>query len=295
MSGEVARTPVDLAVFDVDDVVIDTDHACDVAERSVEAPLSRHLPAATAEAVTRRFAHHYEILRVQLRHPTHAKTHEYAAYEARVRAWQAGVVADGHEVKIWSRDVMLAVALEDHGVPVTRALVDEVTAHYWRVMTAASVVQADARAVISRLLATGIPVHLATNSDGFLWLDEAAHTFRYDPPRARALKLQRLALVSELGLSIDDVTVGDPIGKPRPEFFDAVLSAAAARSGRTAELTRTWAIGDSLTNDVMPLVERGAHGAWLVRKNGPAALRPLEGHRRVVVVPDLFALDAVLG
>lgn len=293
MSSRDPATPA-LVVFDVDDVLIDTDHACGVAEGSVREPLARHFPGPIAEELTRRFAHHYEILRVQLRHPTTAKTAEYAAYEARIRAWQAGVVDEGFEVKIWSRDTMLTVALEDLGLPVTRALVDEVTGHYWRVMTDATTLQADARDLITKLTARGVVVHLATNSDGFLVFDDDAKTFRYDPSHARTRKLERLALITELGLGRSDVTVGDPIGKPRPEFFDAVLADVAAKTGRTPEIAESWAIGDSLTNDVMPLVERGARGVWLLRRGGPPAMSPLAGHPRVVVVPDLWPVEALM-
>src|SRR5262245_4212989 len=121
-------------LFDVDDVVIDTDAAGAAAERSVADPLSKLLSEELAERVARGLSEGYEPLRRQLRRPAGERPDEFVAHEAKIRRWQTGILAAGHELKLWSRDSLLAIALEDAGIAVRGELVTPAVDHYWRVL-----------------------------------------------------------------------------------------------------------------------------------------------------------------
>ena len=146
---------------------------------------------------------------------------------------------------------------------------------------------------IERFRTLGAHVHLATNSDGFLIFDEGAQTFLYDPEDAVAKKRARLGVVQEVGVLPEDVSVGDPIGKPAPAFFEAVLQEIKKR-GCSAPLDRAVCIGDSLVNDVLPLMALGVtRGVWLLKEHtGPSVAVP--EHPGVIKLRDLRELEAAL-
>jgi FMN phosphatase YigB (HAD superfamily) len=286
---------IEYVVFDVDDVVIDTDAAGAAAEASVYEPLSKHLSAEQARRATDGLAEGYEILRRQLRSPAGEVAEEYTIHLEKIRRWQRGVLEAGHEIKQWSRDSLLAIALEECGAPVFQDVVTSAVDRYWSVLAQQTRVTEDAKRLISLLQSRGIAVHLATNSDGFLVFDESSRSFRYDPEDAVKKKIARLGKVSELGLSERDISVGDPIGKPKAAFFEKTLAELGAKLGKIIDVTRVYAVGDSLTNDVLPLVELGAAGgAWLVRKNAGRAPTVLADNRKVTVVGSLDDLRGVL-
>lgn len=282
---------IELVLFDVDDVVIDTDAACAAAERSVAEPLAEYLPRAVAEQVAAGLSEGYEILRRQLRRPAGERPEEFVAQETKIKYWQRGVLEAGHELKLWSRDSLLAIALENAGVVVRGELVSAAVDHYWRVLAEQTRVYEDAKSIISFLRVQGIAVHLSTNSDGFLSFDAARGLFAYDPEDAVRKKIARLSSLRELGLSAVDVSVGDPIGKPKRAFYEKVLREVSVKLGRTIDPARVFPTGDSLTNDVLPVIELGAgSGAWLVRKS--AGVAPLDEHPGVSRISSLADLTA---
>lgn len=289
---------IDYVLFDVDDVVIDTDAAGAAAERSVAEPLSKYLPREVAERVASGLSEGYELLRRQLRRPAGERPEEFVAHEAKIRRWQSGVLGAGHELKLWSRDSLLAIALEAAGVEVREELVVPAVDHYWRVLAEQTRVMADAVRIIQHLRARGIHVHLSTNSDGFLSFDGARGCFAYDPEEAVRKKIARLSCLAELGLSAIDVSVGDPIGKPKRAFYEKVLDELSRKIGAPVDPSRLLPVGDSLTNDVLPLFELGTNsGAWLVRASGAnagALPTPLAEHPGVVKIASLDQLRSEL-
>jgi FMN phosphatase YigB (HAD superfamily) len=232
-------------VFDVDDVLIDLHAAEPPAEAALAAALVEPLGADDAARVGERFHATVSALRADL-----------------VRA--PGAIAAGHELKVWSRETWVAMALEDLGRPVTRKLVRAATDAYWDELAKASRLYEDARRVLERLKARQVPFHLATNSDGFLELDESWGTFFYDPADARARKLGRMRPLWGVGIEHVQVTVGDPIGKPHPAFYAQVLTDFGARLGRTIAPTELTVVGDSLTHDLDPFLRLGATRAVLI-------------------------------
>jgi FMN phosphatase YigB (HAD superfamily) len=248
-------------IFDVDDVVIDTDRA------AVEA----------LAAVDRRIApllqRHYETLIAHLRGENPP---EYGRLRVRIEGWQSGFV----EVKQWSRECLVAICLEDLGETPTAERVTREARAYWRAITERSTVYPDAAELARRCLAVGVSIHFATNSDGFLGFDEARRTFTYDPEDSARRKVARLHMLRAIGMNDHNITVGDPIGKPNPIFYQKAL--------RGLDRGRTLVVGDSLTNDVLPFLEAGvARGAWLRRQGG-------EGERGVPAVKSLLELQGWL-
>lgn len=278
------------AVFlDVDDVMLDMDRIADLGVRSVSTPLEASLGDA-AEAVQATFAETYGVLIKQLRSKAGVVHPDFQALRGRIEEWQHGVTERGYEVKIFSRHALMAIALERHGHPVTKALVEGPVDHYWKVLADATEVFPDAKEAIARLRDEGTPFQLATNSDGFLSFDDDAGTFRYDPEDAVRRKLDRLDALRDLGIPDEQITIGDPVGKPKPGFYDAVLRDFAAVHGRPAELGRAVAVGDSLTSDVLPFLDLGVRfGAWVQRgRTDPP--RFLEDRPNVAVVGKLTDL-----
>jgi len=277
------------AVVDVDDVLLATTEVLDAAARAMLTPLAEHLGQRRAAAVQREFTRAMDVLTRQLRTCGGPSDRDYAELMQRTAWWQRGLTEAGFEVKAWSRHALVACALEACGLPVTAAVVDAAADQYWITVAAQAAVRPDAAVFIRQLREAGGAIHLATGSDGFLTFDDARQTFTYVPEEAARLKLARLDGLASLGFGADDISVGDPIGKPDPEFFRTVLDRFSVAVGRDVDLARTVVVGDSLTNDILPLLELGAaRGVWLVR-DGEAAGGGSWHHPQVTVVS---ALDA---
>ena len=286
-------------VFDVDDVIVDMDALAAVANHACLAPLMAALGESVGSAVHADFVQGYADLRRQLRAPPGVDHPPHHALRAEIDRWQSAVVSAGHEVKPWSRQTLLAVALERNGVTLSGELihgvVDEV---YWGTIRTQSRPTPDATAALNALRATGVPFHLATNSDGFLLFDDVTRTFRYDPVHAAEEKRRRLECLSTIGIEPADISVGDPIGKPDRRFYDVVLAEFAAKHGGPIDLSRMLVVGDSLSNDVEPLLAMGAaRGAWLLKERSPGRPVWLDGPsphlRRVVQIQRLGQLSEI--
>ena len=260
------KRKVDHVIFDVDDVLIIMDEALLAAEAAIEAPLGRRFGPVTAKKVRENFTANYQTLLDHLRLPVGARNEVYEKLRARIDAWQKGVTDAGFEVKQWSRDTLLAVAIEDAGEQPSAASVDEALNAYWSTLTEKTRLYPDAAALCGTLRERGVTFHLATNSDGFLSLDDQRRTFVYDPPSSAERKVARLGATKTLGAERRNITVGDPIGKPGAAYYARVIQEFSDALGKQIDLTRTLAVGDSLKADVVPFLQAGVgYGAWLVR------------------------------
>ncbi|MBK7857288.1 MAG: HAD family hydrolase [Archangiaceae bacterium] len=228
-------------ILDVDDVMVDTDGAVAAAMAALDARVAGLLQR------------HYQTLISDLRGE---KPVAYPPLRQRIEGWQRGLL----EVKQWSRECLLAICFEDIGVKPTAALIEREARAYWGAITEKTVVYPDAAELIGVLKARGIDFQLATNSDGFLDFDEARQTFTYAPEVSARRKIERLGLLAELGITPAHITVGDPVGKPLEGFYRKVLADIAARTGKSVDVARTLAVGDSFTNDVEPFMRLGARG-----------------------------------
>lgn len=248
-------------VFDVDDVMVDTDAAVSAAMAAVD-PL-----------IAPRLQRHYETLIAHLRGEDPPA---YPPLRKRIEGWQPDLA----EVKQWSRECLIAICLEDLGEKPTAALIEQEAELYWRAITEGTVVYPDAAELARRCVSRGISIHFATNSDGFLGFDDARGTFTYDPAQSARKKIARLHLLRAHGMNEGNITVGDPIGKPHPAFYEKALAGL--------DRAHTLVVGDSLTNDVLPFLKAGvARGAWLRRGGG-------EGAEGVTAVKTLLELESWL-
>ncbi|WP_089935856.1 HAD family hydrolase [Candidatus Entotheonella palauensis] len=277
-------------ICDVDDVLLEMGQISHLTEASLIEPLTRHFGAAQGEGVQREFMRSIGIMRQQLGNPSSVVDDRYQDIMARMAWWQRGVTEAGYEVKIWSRHALIACALEACALPVTAAVVNDVTDHYWAFVAQHAAVYSDAAALIQELWRAHIPVHLATGSDGFLIFDEPRQTFVYDPEDAIQRKLDRLQGLYELGFQPEQISIGDPVGKPSPAFFHSALRDFSQHLGCEIDLGQTIAIGDSLTHDILPLLELGAgHGVWLQRETPAPNPELVSPHPNVDVVTQLDA------
>jgi FMN phosphatase YigB (HAD superfamily) len=102
-----------------------------------------------------------------------------------------------------------------------------------------------------------------------------------------------LGALRELGIENRLITIGDPVGKPHPGFYEQVLKDYASFHGEDADLSRAVVVGDSLTSDILPFLVKGvAFGAWLKRGRSPGFVR-VDGHSNVAIIPELAALWSV--
>jgi FMN phosphatase YigB (HAD superfamily) len=278
-------------VVDVDDVLIATAEALDAAAEAMLVPLAEHFGQRHAAAVQREFTRSMGIGVRRLRTCDGAPDDEYADLMRRTAWWQRGLTEAGFEVKAWSRHALVACALQACDLPVTAEVVGAATDQYWTTVAAQAAVYPDAAVFVQRLRDAGVAIHLATGSDGFLAFDDARQAFTYVPEESVRLKLARLRCMASLGLEAGDISVGDPIGKPHPQFFRAALRRFAAVIGRDVDLASTVVVGDSLTNDLLPLLDLGAaHGLWLLRDGKAAGVRSWH-HPHVTVVTSLDAVE----
>lgn len=247
-------------VFDVDDVWLNMGECEAAGQRAMGAALETSGLSSAPRAVAG-FAQAMATLRADLQSdaPRSAATEEWLRD---IRAYQQDVERQGYELKRFSRETMLAAALRREGAPVSGpAIVAAVTA-YWAAVRAATGLYPAAAEWWPALRTAGISVHLATNSDGYM--DWRAGAFVYDPERARARKRARLDALWQLGIAPEQVSIGDPFGKPDPRFYEGVRGAAGVGA------PEHWvAVGDSLRDDVAPFLEDGfGAGLWLVPDHG---------------------------
>lgn len=277
-------------ICDVDDVLLEMGQISHLTEASLIEPLTRHFGQTQGETVQREFTRSIDIMRQQLGNPSSVIDDGYQDIMARMAWWQRGVTEAGYEVKTWSRHALIACVLEACALPVTAAVVHDVADHYWAFVAQHATVYPDAAALVQELRRANVPVHLATGSDGFLIFDEPHQTFVYDPEDAVQRKLDRLQGLYELGFRPEQISIGDPVGKPSSAFFRTALRDFSQHLGHEIDLGQTIAIGDSLTHDILPLLELGArHGVWLQRETPASTLETIAPHPNVDIVTQLDA------
>ncbi len=278
-------------LIDVDDVLLDLDRGLEAGEAAAGRALADALGApALGPSVQASLQDVYATLRAELRRGDEAPSDALAELLDGLRRHQGPSLADGHELKPWSRQAMLMVVAERLALRVDGAAVERAAEAYWTAVTEATPLFEDARRALARWRAAGVPVQAATNSDGVMSWDAARGGFAYTAEAAAARKRRRIARLSELGLEAEAITIGDPIGKPDPRFFEAAIEALEARVGRL-DRRRGLAIGDSLHHDVRPALAVGVGaGLWLVRRGGPRVAAPLAGHPGVKTAASLDAI-----
>lgn len=257
-------------MLDVDDALLEMERSVGAAERALAKVVAARLGAIEADAVLARLTRQYETLKTELRRTSGEANAEAKVLRQRIVGWQRGVSLAGHEVKLWSREVMLAIALEDGGLRPEGALIREAVDAYWDTVAEVSTLHPDAKRLLDALIGHGVPFHLATNSDGFLDLDPQGRTFLYDPSDARARKLGRLRPIWAGGVKKEAVTIGDPVGKPHPAFFARALADFEAQLGERLALERVIAVGDSWSSDVAPFLKAGVGQGVLILRGQPA-------------------------
>ncbi|MFO0728818.1 MAG: HAD family hydrolase [Myxococcota bacterium] len=278
-------------ILDVDDVLLEMERSVSAAEGALRRALEEPLGAAEARAIEARIQAQYAILKGELRRTEGAPLPEAGALRKRIVGWQRGVALSGHEVKLWSREVMLAIALEDRGHKPERGLIRTAVDAYWDEVAERSALHPDAKRLIDALIAGGEAFHLATNSDGFLELDEAGRTFFYDPEDARARKMGRLRPIWAAGVKREAVTIGDPVGKPHPAFYERVIQDFGRHLGALPDKQRLLAVGDSWSNDVAPFLSMGVGQGVLILRGQPRPTTLGKGGRIIEALTELLASE----
>ncbi|MDP2789638.1 MAG: HAD family hydrolase [bacterium] len=170
----------------------------------------------------------------------------------------------------WSRQLGAVYAQEALGLPVDRAQAEHIGNFYWKRLASNVVVYPDAQKFLKRLRAAGIQFHIFTGSDSHLqWQDG---TWVYDPEYSRQVKAERIQPLTGLGLQPASITIGDPIDKPHPEFYEAMMRNATAAAGKPIDPSTAITIGDSHEADVSaPLSSLGFRAGYWLKPGQPSA------------------------
>lgn len=171
----------------------------------------------------------------------------------------------------WSRQLGAVYVQEALGLPVKREEAEHIGNFYWRILAANVAVYPSAQEFLQRLQVAGVRFHIFTGSDSHLqWV---GGKWVYDPEYSRQVKAERIKPLAGLGLQPASITIGDPIDKPHPEFYEAMMRNATAAVGKPIDPSRAITVGDSHEADVRaPLALLGFRaGYWL--KPGQSSAR----------------------
>ena len=278
-------------ILDVDDVLIDTDAAETRARVELGAALADLFDAALSRSIYEEFFRRWDLIVDWQQGALRRGDPRLEEVYGRLCFWQRGVTGAGYEVKFWSRDAMLASALEANGVEPSTRILEHVVSRYWKALAENSKIFADAVTALNGLKRASLRIHLATNSDGNLRFDDRRKILIYEPEAAESAKRSRLRCLADLGFTDGNLTVGDPIGKPDVRFCRKVLGAFSSDIGEEVDLRRTLVLGDSLGSDILPFLELGAARGWWLRRNSAHGRRSLaEAPEKVTVIHSLNEL-----
>lgn len=163
----------------------------------------------------------------------------------------------------WSRQLGAAYVFSALGLPVDRTKAEKIGNTYWEAIAANVVLYPDAQLFLKKVQAQGIRFHIFTGSDSHLQWKEGR--WLYDPEYSRQVKTQRILPLEKQGFTPTSITIGDPVDKPSPLFFHAMIKNAALAVGEKVDVSEAITVGDSFEADVRaPLEVLGFQaGYWL--------------------------------
>lgn len=167
-------------------------------------------------------------------------------------------------VNEWSREIACMWAAKSIGMHFTEHDAIEASNMYWGCVSDYSLIYDDATEFLNMLRERGIRYHIFTGSDARLRWDSK---WIYDPVYASGMKAQRLIALRRQGIYPHSMTIGDPIDKPRAEFYISMFQNAEQACG-AIDPQKCITVGDSYQGDVItPKTVCGfLRGYWIQRE-----------------------------
>ena len=188
---------------------------------------------------------------------------ELEKYLARLKELQSIIIAKWGQIKKWSRECFIFIAAEKYAVKLDSQQTAACAENLWKSIAGHTPFYPDAKGFLHKLITQKIPFYLISSSDCRLQFNDKNQLFEYVPEYSRNLKLKRLKKLTDLGISEDNIFLGDPYDKPDPWVFRQALLKAEQDNGA---IFHSIMIGDSPNNDLAPAEKAGMDEfIWLNR------------------------------
>jgi len=249
--------PQSIWFADIDDTLIDTIEAHQLASQEIAVVLEPAIGERNALAIKEQFLEIFRVLMSGHRafkatsqlDPTDIIGAQYRALRQRIEHYQQDLREQWGAIKVFSREVLLTLAGEDCSITLTPEQISKSINHYWEKVADYALCYDDSFQLLEAIAAMKRPLYLFTSSDGRLTL-RADGQFEYDPQLSHQLKLARIERLRSKGLHYQGLFIGDPIDKPNPEFFEMIYKSVARDLGQEFRLENTIIIGDSYDADL---------------------------------------------
>ncbi len=239
-------------VFDVDDTITDTRLMHHRAAESVTQALSAHMPLDLAQSIAKRFRDVFDELLInhQQNPRSSADTRKSSdELEARARGYQKEIAAIWGFSRLFSREVLLQIAVEDCGASLTPPELRHCVDAYWEHLFENPIIFEDTVRLTQELARRHVPTYLMTSSDA-RYYQQPTGQFTYNPAESRDDKRRRLDNLRRYGVEYRRAFIGDPIDKPTKEFFRLAFSGIAEDLHRSVGSFRIVVVGDSFRSDI---------------------------------------------
>ncbi|MDQ0958876.1 FMN phosphatase YigB (HAD superfamily) [Streptomyces sp. B4I13] len=244
-------------LLDVDDTLTDTQSMHHDAAESLASELSGSMTTSLAASVARRFREVFDellVLHQQVSTADRAALNSVKELESRVRGHQVEIQEKWGITRLFSREILLRIAVEDCGASLPPKELNRCVDRYWDHMREHPFVFPDAARFSRRLASHSMPVYLMTSSDArYRECDDGR--FAYDPRVSRKDKRKRMANLRNHGISYASSFIGDPIDKPSREFYDFVFSGISRDLDTPLQSLSIVVAGDSYRSDIQTPLE----------------------------------------
>lgn len=251
--------------LDIDDCLIQTSRLTQDHLRAIKNQLSS-LGVSKVLEITKEFSVSFRRLydRHQGRLLNKESIHQLNKYLIKLHELEKPVFEKYNEVKRWSREVCLFIAGEKNGVKLSNKILVDTAHTLWEEITKNAIFYPDAKIFLDKLLTQHIPFYLITSSDSRLILKDESGFFSYDPMYSKKLKQKRLAILTDMGIPLENIFIGDPFDKPKTWVFENALTKAKVD---IKEEFISIMVGDSLTNDLIPAQIAGMDKFILIKRD----------------------------
>lgn len=163
----------------------------------------------------------------------------------------------------WSRELWIDIACRQNGEREQAEMAVEAAQVYWDAIHQHSQLYTDARDLLKYLQFSTWNVVLVTSSDARLYVAPDGKLI-YNPEISSSKKKQRMpAELTELyDTNFSEILTGDPIGKPKPQFWIKALQGVISDP---MEQYIAIMIGDSYASDMLNTKQYKIHGILLDR------------------------------
>jgi FMN phosphatase YigB (HAD superfamily) len=281
-------------LLDVDDTLTDTQSMHHYAAESLASQLSASMTTALAASVARRFREVFDellLLHQQVSTDDNAALNSAKELESRVRGHQVKIREEWGIARLFSREILLRIAVEDCGASLQPEELNRCVDRYWDHMREHPAVFPDAARFSRRLAAHSTPAYLMTSSDArYHECDDGQ--FTYDPRVSRKDKRNRMVNLRNHGINYASSFIGDPIDKPSQDFYEFVFSGISRDLDKPLRSLSVVVVGDSYRSDIQTPLKLSDSTVGVLCRRDQSAVR-VEADR-VLSVGDFDMLTRML-